>query len=434
MEDMYLDKMQKYENMCLNWIREADQEFLNNNFQHTKRECYYLQQAVNLRAEMARISIGGEQDYHKRKARELNRRIADIVRIIDPEYMKRKEEEARAKAAQKQTGKTAGSSGKGVSPSAAKSKDASSVDEDEVNSWFKEIPSVSFEDVTGMPELKQKLRKCIVDSRRQKIKAYLGRRKQKAYFFVGPPGCGKTYLVKAFAHELVNKDYKYLSLVGSDILSKYVGDAEKTITRLFEVAEDNAPCIVFIDEIDGVCKNRSLPNLPEYAASITTAFLTGYNRINASDKPIIFIGATNYPNQVDNAMLDRVELINVPFPDKAGRVLKFRQELSPRIQLTDGFTYEAMGDITETEDEELQYNYRDIERLCEELKSMVEDAVMALYPSEDAAIQALKIGEFGINREMFEKARERCNPTPKKAIIRELREWQKQFEKRIEEA
>ena len=432
MDDMYLDKMRKYENLCLAWIQKADQELLDNDFQHTKQECYYLQQAINLRSEMARMSIGSEQDYHQRKARELNARIAEIVKIIDPEYMKRKEAEARAKAAANSKGNASGADGKRAGTSGAKSKTSTAIDEEEVKSWFKEIPSVSFEDVTGMPELKQKLRNCINDSRRQAIREYLGLRKQKSYFFVGPPGCGKTYLIKAFAHELVNKDYKYLSLVGSDILSKYVGDAEKTITRLFEVAEENAPCIVFIDEIDGVCKNRSLPNLPEYAASITTAFLTGYNRINASDKPIIFIGATNYPNQVDNAMLDRVELIHVPFPDQAGRVLKFRQELGKCIQLTDGFTFEAMGEITESDNEEEQYNYRDIERLCEELKVMVMDNVMNLYPSEDAAVQALKAGTYGINRQLFEEGRKRCLPTPKKSIIKELREWRKQFERRSE--
>ena len=284
-----------------------------------------------------------------------------------------------------------------------------------------------------MPELKQKLRNCINDSKLQEIREYLGLRKQKSYFFIGPPGCGKTYLIEAFAHELVNENYKYLSLVGSDILSKYVGDAEKTITRLFEVAEESAPCIVFIDEIDGVCKNRSLPNLPEYAASITTAFLTGYNRINASDKPILFIGATNYPNQVDNAMLDRVKLINVPLPDRAGRVLKFRRELGNRVWLTEGFTYEAIGEITESDDEEKQYNYRDIERLCEELKEMVMDNAMQLYQSQAAAIQALKTGAYGINRELFEKAREKCLPTPKKSIMKDLKEWQNQFERRAEE-
>lgn len=426
MDDMYLDKMRKYENLCLAWIQKADQEFLDHDFHHTKQECYYLQQAINLRSEMARMSLGSEQDYHRRKARELNARIAEIVKIIDPEYMKRKESEAREKDALNQKGNVGGAS-------TGKSKASASVDAEEIKSWFKKIPSVSFEDVTGMPELKQKLRNCINDSKLQEIREYLGLRKQKSYFFIGPPGCGKTYLIEAFAHELVNENYKYLSLVGSDILSKYVGDAEKTITRLFEVAEESAPCIVFIDEIDGVCKNRSLPNLPEYAASITTAFLTGYNRINASDKPILFIGATNYPNQVDNAMLDRVKLINVPLPDRAGRVLKFRRELGNRVWLTEGFTYEAIGEITESDDEEKQYNYRDIERLCEELKEMVMDNAMQLYQSQAAAIQALKTGAYGINRELFEKAREKCLPTPKKSIMKDLKEWQNQFERRAEE-
>ena len=145
--------------------------------------------------------------------------------------------------------------------------------------------------------------------------------------------------------------------MGSDILSRYVGEAEKIITRLFEEAEKNAPCIVFIDEVDGVCKNRSQPNLPEYAASLTTAFLTGYNRINSSDKPIIFIGATNYPNQVDNAMLDRVELVRVPFPDTDARESAFRRQFSKLITLEDGFTFEDIADATAT------YNFRDIDRL-----------------------------------------------------------------------
>ena len=100
-----------------------------------------------------------------------------------------------------------------------------------------------------------------------------------SYFFVGPPGCGKTFIIKAFAKELAEKDYKYIALEGSDILSRYVGDAEKIVTRVFEEAEKQDKCIVFIDEVDGVCKNRSKSNLPEYAASLTTAFLTGYNRI-----------------------------------------------------------------------------------------------------------------------------------------------------------
>ena len=201
-----------------------------------------------------------------------------------------------------------------------------------------------------------------------------------SYFFIGPPGCGKTYIIEAFAHELMDKNYKFLSLVGSDILSRYVGEAEKIVTRLFAEAEKNAPCIVFIDEVDGVCKNRSLPNLPEYAASITTAFLTGYNRINSSDKSIIFIGATNYPNQVDNAMLDRVELIRVPYPDQEARCFAFKKQFKDIIMLEDGFSFDDMAASTE------KYNYRDIERLSATIKNMIYKETVEKYKNEKEAI------------------------------------------------
>ena len=333
--------------------------------------------------------------------------------------MKRKEQEAKAKKEQQSKRSAPASAG-----AAKSSSSTSGVDSDEVKSWFKEMPKVSFEDVVGMHELKKKLRGCIEDSKLQKIRKYLGIRNQKAYFFVGPPGCGKTYLIEAFAHELVaNKEYKYMSLDGSDILSKYVGDAEKTITRLFEEAEKNAPCIVFIDEIDGICKSRSIKDLPEYAASITTAFLTGYNRIKSLDLPIVFIGATNYPTKVDNAMMDRVEIINVPFPDKEGRALKFRQELGKSLKLKSGFTFEDMADATE--EQENEYNYRDIERLCEEMKVLAIQEVLNIYNNEDKAISAMQTGEYAVSRELFEKARGKCTPTPKQAIKKEILEWNK---------
>ena len=213
---------------------------------------------------------------------------------------------------------------------------------------------------------------------------------------------------------------------------EYVGDAEKTITRLFEEAEKNAPCIVFIDEVDGVCKSRSIKDLPEYAASITTAFLTGFNRIKSSDLPIVFIGATNYPSKVDNAMMDRVEIINVPFPDAEGRALKFRQELGKGLSLKADFSFEDMAALTE--DQINEYNYRDVERLCEEIKVLAMQEVLAIYNNdEEKAISALMTGEYGISKELFLKAKEKCTPTPKQAIKEEIKEWNRLIKLREEE-
>lgn len=411
MEDSYVRTMNLKENLCMELLQKAEEEYIRNNKRHTKQECAYLQQAANLRAEMASMSNDANREYQQRKLRELNRKIADVIREVDPEFMKRYQEN-KQKEKQLKNGSTAKTGDKPLDESVA--------------SWFKEAPKHSFEDVSGMHELKEQLKECIANSKLKHLEEYLKMKKLHSYFFIGPPGCGKTYIIEAFAHELMNKNYTYLSLTGSDILSRYVGEAEKIVTRLFEEAEKHTPCLVFIDEIDGVCKNRSLPNLPEYAASITTAFLTGYNRIHSSGKEIIFIGATNYPNQVDDAMLDRVELLRVPFPDQDARKRAFSHSLDGIIRLEDGFTCDDLAEQTE------KYNYRDIDRLVGRIKKEVMKQVIRRYVDEQEAIDALKSGKFCLTRAMFEEIQDKFIPTPKDEIEQELDEWEKRFEKRIE--
>lgn len=418
--DSYIEKMQARENLCLAYMKKADDTLAANDNMPSKDECIYLQKAASLRYEMAQMSVGEERLYQQRKVQELNQRIKNIVRVINPERFRQLEEkDAKGKGEKGDKGRTPG---REPSPSRQQETDGGSVE-----GWFKEAPKHSFDDVSGMNDLKEQLRECIADSQLNRLKDFLRMRKLHSYFFIGPPGCGKTYIIEAFAHELMDKNYKYLSLVGSDILSRFVGEAEKIITRLFEEAEKHAPCIVFIDEVDGVCKNRSQPMLPEYAASLTTAFLTGYNRINNSDKPIIFIGATNYPNQVDNAMLDRVELVRVPFPDLEARTFSFEKHFDSVIRPEDGFGYEDMAACTDT------YNYRDIERLVSRVKSMVLKELMTRYGQEEAALKALENGDYRLTRELFEKAKAGCLPTPKEDIIRELDEWEEKFKRSMDE-
>ena len=278
-----------------------------------------------------------------------------------------------------------------------------------------------------MAKLKEQLRECIADSQLKQLKSYLKMKQLHSYFFIGPPGCGKTYIIEAFAHELMDQNYKYLSLVGSDILSRFVGEAEKIITRLFEEAEKNAPCIVFIDEVDGVLQKP----FPSHAAGVRRlsdhGVLTGYNRINNSDKPIIFIGATNYPDQVDNAMLDRVELVRVPFPDLEARTFSFEKHFKDLVTLEEGFTFRQMAEATDT------YNYRDIQRLASRIKNKILKEVMKTYGDEETALNALKTGEFRLTRELFRQSQESCLPTPKEDIIKALDEWEEKFKRNLDE-
>lgn len=422
----YISRIRSMESQCAIYEQQAEDEYRTKG-RHTKQECIYLQQAADLRQEMATISTGGVQEYQQRKKRELDMRIREIVGILNPELLRRFDAGQVKKGGSAKAGTKAGTgtaSGAGGTAAAAKGKD-SDID---VSKWFKEIPLHTFEDVAGMDDLKEKLRQCVVDTRVGKLKEYLGIPRLHSFFFIGPPGCGKTYIVEAFAHELMEQNYKYISLTGSDILSRYVGDAEKIVSRMFQEAEENAPCILFVDEIDGVCKNRSLPNLPEHAATLTTAFLEGFNRINERKDPktIIFIGATNYPGKVDNAMMDRVELIRVPFPDRGAREHAIRRQFKEILQFDADCSYDFMAEATE------MYNYRDIVRLCNRLKNEIVRDIMTKYSDEEAAINALKDCSYMVERKQFETAKQNCLPAPKDAIIRSLDEWEEQYRRGIE--
>lgn len=397
----YIETMQRKENLCRAYIQKAD-DALAAAGAHCAEEGRYLQEAVRLQYEMAEISDGEERRFHQRRQKELEARLQEVIKAVNPEkYAELK----KGKDENKQT-----SSGK----DAAASDPNAVVSEETIGGWFKQSPTHSFEDVAGMEDLKSQLKECVQDTRLTKIRDYMKMRQMHSFLFIGPPGCGKTYIIEAFAHELMEKDYKYLSVDASDILSRYVGDAEKIIARLFEEAEKNAPCIVFIDEIDGVCKNRAIRDLPVWASNMTTAFLTAYNRLNSSDKPVILLAATNYPTQVDSAMMDRVQVIRVPFPDKAARTHAFTMRFSKFIQLESGFAYEDMADATNT------YNYRDIERLCDKIKNMVLNDVLSSYENEEAAIEAMQSGTYCLTRELFEAAQSDYTPSPKEAIVREL--------------
>ncbi|MDO5538804.1 MAG: ATP-binding protein [Eubacteriales bacterium] len=422
MEDNYVRTMLRNENLCQEYLRKAEDERIANGGQYNREACAMLQAAAFRCSEMANMSTGEERLYYQRRLQELNRKIEDAARRLNPDAFRRYAEKKAGGTLQKNSDSQSVGEKKTSAPSSQQAEKS-----EETSQWLKETPRHSFADVSGMAALKEQLQECVTDVKVSRLKSYLKMKNLHSFFFIGPPGCGKTYVIEAFAHELMGKNYKYLSLVGSDILSKYVGEAEKIVNGLFEAAEANEPCIVFIDEIDGVCKNRSLPNLPNYAASLTTAFLTGYNRINSSDKKIVFIGATNYPEQVDNAMLDRVELIRVPLPDAEARQYSLEHHFDNMIQMAEDISSGDMARETE------KYNYRDLERLCNRMKEMVVKAVMKEYGNEDDAVEALKTGRFCITRDIFEAAKRECLPTPKDDILKALDEWEARYKKGMEE-
>ena len=304
----------------------------------------------------------------------------------------------------------------------AKAAKSSGKEEIDTEAWFRPSPKHGFDDVAGMESIKAKLSVNIGDAKYKELKKSLNLKNLNGFFFYGPPGCGKTYIVEAFANELIKSGYHYICLDAKDILNKYVGGAEKIVGRLMELAEESAPCIVFIDELDGVCKNRSLPNLPEYASSITTAFLTGYNRLVSSDKEIIFIGASNYPEKVDSAMLSRMELIRIPLPDKAAREGNLKYAFS-KSELQCTMPIEEMAAMTEN------FDCRDLNSLVENCLKKVFEILKGRYPDGASAAEALRKGEVVLDRELFQEIFDEYMPFPKEADRKRLEAWEKEIYK-----
>ena len=383
-------------------------------------ECY--KRAVEITEKLANLSVGEAYAYWNERQQEASQRfneISDYALRLARQQEEESDPAAGGSEPQKPAGEPAGKTKKKSAPG--------EVAPEVVEGWFKEPPKHGFEAVAGMEDLIEKLRGCVRDVAASKINQYLGMDTVHSFFLYGPPGCGKTFISQAFANELMKQGYKYMSLSGGDIHNSRVGESEKYVERALREAEAQAPCILFLDEIDSVCRNRSLPNVPSHAMSTTTAFLTGYNAICHSDKPIIFIGATNYPNLVDNAMMDRVELIKLPLPDLKVRAHTFQMQFEKILRNEPGFTYEDMAEETDN------YNQRDIKRLCANIKRLIKNNLQKAYSDEAAAVEAMEKGDFCLTREMFMEAVNAYQPSKKDDIIRSLDAWDDDHDKRSEE-
>lgn len=314
---------------------------------------------------------------------------------------------------------------------ASGTKSPDGISDEVVEAWFRESPKHGFDQVSGMAPLVRKLRGYVHNVAASRFKEHMGVGRAHSFFLYGPPGCGKTYIIEAFVHELKKHGYSYMKLTGADIHASLVGEAEKRVERAFLEARKHAPCILFIDEIESVCRNRSEPNLPNHALNTTNSFLNAYNDMVSDDKPVIFIGATNYPQRVDIAMADRAEMIQVPLPDLAAKENKLRMMLDGKLTLAPGFTYADMAEETDN------YSYRDFSRLLVNLTDAMMEQLLPIYGEDDEAadamIEAVVSGEFPLTPSLYRKVLDSFQPSKKDEIIRSLNAWDDEIRKRSKE-
>lgn len=160
----------------------------------------------------------------------------------------------------------------------------------------------------------------------------------------GPPGCGKTFISQQFAEEV---GFNFVELKPSDIKSQFINATEDNIGKIFKDASDNAPSIVFIDEIDAVVPSREDSNLHQMHAAPVNEFLAQMS--NCSERGIFVIAATNRPERIDPAILRTGRLdkiIYLPPPDFHARLEMFKLYLKDRPVELD-FDYELIANKTE---------------------------------------------------------------------------------------
>lgn len=208
-----------------------------------------------------------------------------------------------------------------------------------------ESPDLDFEDVGGMQELKNTLSEAIIDPlERPDLYEEYGLGTVKGVLLYGPPGTGKTYITRALAGKL---DFNYIELEASDLTSSLVGEAADNVAEVFEVAKENQPCLIFLDEIDAITAERSGGNQKTMSESqMITQFLTEMSSIGDTD--VVFIAATNLPDEIDGAAWRRFDKrIEVPPPNTEGRRAVLKKLLEDRPVEDASINWTALGPMTE---------------------------------------------------------------------------------------
>ncbi len=195
---------------------------------------------------------------------------------------------------------------------------------DDDSLYFMEKPNIRFEDVGGMQRIKNEISlKIIQPLKNPELYKAFGKKTGGGILLYGPPGCGKTYIAKAAAGEI---DAKFINIGLHDILDMWIGNSEKNLHEIFELARQNTPCVLFFDEVDAMGASRS--DLKQSAMRhVINQFLAEMDGVGANNEGVLILAATNAPWSVDAAFrrpgrFDRVIFVEPPDEKSREEILK----------------------------------------------------------------------------------------------------------------
>ena len=229
------------------------------------------------------------------------------------------------------------------------------------DSFDAERSTLKLADVAGMTQVKERLEAAfLAPMRNPELRKLYGKSLRGGLLLYGPPGCGKTLIARAVAGEL---GARFMAVSFADIIDMFVGQSERNIHELFEIARRNAPCVLFLDEVDAIGQKRSqLRNTPMRSA--VNQLLLELDDVDGGNDGVFLLAATNHPWDVDSALrrpgrFDRTLLV-LP-PDGTAREAVFRYHLRERpvagvnlarlAKLTDGYSGADIAHLCETASE-----------------------------------------------------------------------------------
>jgi vacuolar protein-sorting-associated protein 4 len=280
-----------------------------------------------------------------------------------------------------------------------------------------ESPDVKWTDIAGLEVSKQALREAIVLPI-MKPNLFTGARKPwSGILLFGPPGCGKTLLARAAATEC---KATFFNVSSADLLSKWLGESEKLISSLFKVARIKAPSLIFMDEIDSVATKRGQGHEGGGERRLKTQLLSEIQGVKSgSKKPLLVLGATNRPWDIDMAMLSRFEKkVYVPLPDLTARVGIFKIHTAGiNMALTE-------EDFIELGVRSEGYSGRDISNVCREVIMLPirELDMSGLLENNDQEVIVRDI-----NLKDFTKTLKKVKPMTTGSSLRQYEDWATEF-------